>query len=107
MPIELLRPVPTATVDERVVSTSAPSLISGSRTEGPVLRVTQPLINVRRGPRIDTAPVARLAAGVEVRVIGREGEWVKVALTEDRTGYIRIDMLEEVVQPEPGNESPD
>lgn len=49
-------------------------------------------VYIRKGPSTDTETIASLIKNTDVKVIGEENGWYKVKY-EDKTGYIREDLL--------------
>lgn len=52
------------------------------------VRVTGSRLNVREQPTTSAATVARVKKGERLEVLGREGDWVRVALADGATGWV-------------------
>lgn len=54
----------------------------------PLAVVVAPQVTVTSGPGTDFTPLYTLYAAAELRIIGREGEWVQFALPDGRLGWM-------------------
>ncbi|MFZ5942766.1 MAG: SH3 domain-containing protein [Bacillota bacterium] len=71
--------------------TTAPSPTTPSVNTDNVLKsviVTGSVVNIRQGPSLDFANVKKVTGGTELKVIGSEGEWLKVQLVDGTQGWI-------------------
>lgn len=50
--------------------------------------------NVRRAPATSAARLTTLPSGTRVHVLGQKGDWLRVALTDGRTGFIFAELVE-------------
>src|SRR5262245_11830682 len=50
------------------------------------------MLRLRENPSPDAA-WSPLAIGTRARVLGREGEWVRIIAPDGRTGYVRADFV--------------
>lgn len=60
---------------------------------------TKTAARVRKNPTTGSAIVATLQKGQQVKVHGRDGEWLRIATT-DVSGWIREDLLERTAPPQ-------
>lgn len=66
--------------------------VSDGRTESSPLRLIRvPVADVRAGPHPEAELVTQTLYGTEVRVVGRRGDWLRVAIPTqgDYSGYVR------------------
>ncbi|HUK13725.1 MAG TPA: SH3 domain-containing protein [Thermoanaerobaculaceae bacterium] len=52
------------------------------------VRVTGSRLNVREGPGVDTAAIAKAKKGERLAVVGQDGDWYQVRVGTDRTGWV-------------------
>lgn len=52
------------------------------------VRVVGSRLNVRQGPNVDTPAVAKVKKGAKLAVIGQDGDWFQVRLSDDKTGWV-------------------
>ena len=74
-------------VDPTETSPTAPSV-------NEMIRVTGERLNMRDGPSTDAAVVGALDRGTQVRVVDRDGEWVKAEAPDGRSGWLSARFLE-------------
>jgi len=67
-----------------------------AQPEDDAVRVGDSSINVRSGPSQDNKKLFALAAGAEVDVTGKSGDWVAITDTKDRDGWVDASLLENV-----------
>ena len=53
-----------------------------------MVTVTGTRLNVRQGPSVDTATLAKVKRGEKLTVVAEEGEWLQVSLPGDKTGWV-------------------
>ncbi len=75
-------------------STSA--LGYAAQSDDDVIRVGDSSINVRSGPSTSNKRLFALAAGAEVDVTGKSGDWVAITDERDRDGWVDASLLENV-----------
>lgn len=63
---------------------------------GDTVRVGDSSINVRSGPSQGNKKLFSLAAGAEVDVTGKSGEWVAITDSKDRDGWVDASLLDNV-----------
>ena len=56
---------------------------------------------VGSGPGVDYESVGRLQAGAKVKVTGKAGDWLRVALPDGKAGFVPASVLEEWKSPDP------
>ncbi|MFI5142845.1 MAG: SH3 domain-containing protein [Thermoanaerobaculales bacterium] len=52
------------------------------------VRVTGSRLNVREGASVDTATIAKAKKGERLAVLGQDGGWVQVRVSDDKTGWV-------------------
>jgi len=52
------------------------------------VRVIGSRLNVRQGPGVDTAAIAKVAKGERLAVVGQDGDWLQVRVRDDKTGWV-------------------
>lgn len=52
------------------------------------VRVSGSRLNVRQGPSVDTAAIARVKKGERLAVVGQDGDWFQVRVGDDKTGWV-------------------
>lgn len=65
-----------------------------AQPEGDVVRVGDSSINVRSGPSPSNKRLFALAAGAEVEVTGKSGDWVAITDERDRDGWVDASLLD-------------
>jgi N-acetylmuramoyl-L-alanine amidase len=55
-----------------------------------------PMAKIRSGPDMDTAVLQRIAQGTRLKVVGREGDWLKLQLRNGSTGWIFRSLAQSV-----------
>ena len=59
-----------------------------------MVRVTAERLNMRDGPGTNAAVVGAFDRGTQLRVVDRDGEWVKAEAPDDRSGWLSARFLE-------------
>jgi ketosteroid isomerase-like protein len=60
------------------------------------------IAKIRSGPDMDTAVLQRIPQGTRLKVVGREGDWLKLQLRNGSTGWIYHSLVQEVdITPKP------
>jgi len=62
----------------------------------PLAVVVAPQVSVTSGPGTDFTPLYTLYAAAELRIIGREGEWVQFALPDGRLGWMSAAAADQI-----------
>jgi hypothetical protein len=57
-----------------------------------------PMAKIRSGPDMDTAVLQRVAQGTRLKVVGREGDWLKLQLRNGSTGWIFHSLAQSVAR---------
>jgi uncharacterized protein YgiM (DUF1202 family) len=56
------------------------------------------MAKIRSGPDMDTAVLQRIAQGTRLKVVGREGDWLKLQLRNGSTGWIFHSLAQSVAR---------
>mgnify|MGYP001451351513 CR=1 FL=1 len=76
------------------VGARRPAVQPGSETRAVVGNLSAgSQLNLRGGPSTSAQVLGKLAAGTSLRVLGRQGEWSQVQLSDGRRGYVHNDYL--------------
>lgn len=97
-----LAPLPvTRNAAARAIDSEVPDADRGSRTAlgyaaqpDEQVRVGDSSINVRSGPSPSNRKLFALAAGAEVDVTGKSGDWVAITDAKDRDGWVDASLLD-------------
>jgi succinoglycan biosynthesis transport protein ExoP len=66
------------------------------QTDIQIFKSLPPIAKIRSGPEMDTAVLQRIAQGTRLRVVGREGNWLKLQLRNGSTGWIFHSLAQSV-----------
>jgi capsular exopolysaccharide synthesis family protein len=66
------------------------------QTDIQIFESLPPIAKIRSGPDIDTAVLQRITQGTQLKVVGREGDWLKLQLRNGSTGWILHSLAQSV-----------
>lgn len=76
------------------VAPSAAAAPAAAKTNGPIVaRIGDNRVNLRKGPDTEFGSFGRMAAGTEVQVLARSGEWLKVRSPRGTIGWVATDLM--------------
>jgi hypothetical protein len=69
-----------------------------SQTDIQIFESLPPMAKIRSGPHMDTVVLQRISQGTQLKVIGREGDWLKLQLRNGSTGWIFHSLAQSVAR---------
>lgn len=73
-------------------ASSQPTSLKG----GAWIKLERDDVRLRQGPGTNHKAITTLKKGTQLKVLGSQGDWRKVALSDGRVGWIRSDMLPKI-----------
>jgi SH3-like domain-containing protein len=68
------------------------------QTDIQIFESLPPMAKIRSGPDMDTAVLQRIPQGTRLKVVGREGDWLKLQLRNGSTGWIFHSLAQSVAR---------
>jgi hypothetical protein len=66
------------------------------QTDMQIFESLPPMAKIRSGPDMESAVLQRIAQGTQLKVVGREGDWLKLQLRNGSTGWIFHSLAQNV-----------